>query len=124
MKPGVAVASAVLMVLRRHESTEKGREIGVHHMGWYSISGTLRIHHEGTMTVTNGGLADVQGQGPLAKGRSEDEAKVGTWGGRAGPQAAIVTVTGFVTGGAKLQCKPEDVPDRSRWVYHRSYTPS
>lgn len=117
MKPGlVAVALAVLMVWKRHESTEKARAIGVHHMGWYSISGMLRIHREGTVTAMNGGLADVQGQGPLAKDRSEDEAKAGTWGGRAGPQAAIVTVTGIVTGGAKLHCKSEDdggLPDRS-----------
>ena len=106
----VAVASAVLMISRRRASTEMaGAIIAHHHMGWYSISGGLGIRPESTVTVTNGGPANVRGRGRghLGKNRSEDEAEAGTLGGGTGPQAVIVTVTGtaFVTGGAKLQCR-------------------
>jgi hypothetical protein len=102
--PEVAVASAVVMILKPHGSTgmmmagviEAGR------MRWYSISGILRIHPECTVTATNGGRADVQGQGRLTKEGSIGAAEAGTWDDRGGPQTAIgtVTETDFVTGGA------------------------
>jgi hypothetical protein len=107
----VAVASAVLMISRQHVGTEMARAIVAHHMGWYSISGTLRIRPESAVTATNGDPANVQGRGRghLGKDRSKGEAKAGTLGGGTGPRVAIVTVTGtaFVTGGAKLQCRPD-----------------
>ena len=100
--PGVAVVSAVVMILKQHESTgmTMAGAIEARRMRWYSISGMPRIHPEGTVTVTNGGRADVRGQGRLAKGGSVGTAEAGTWGG--GPQTASVTVTDFVTGGANF----------------------
>jgi hypothetical protein len=73
--------------------------IEVRRMRWYSTSG---IHPEGTVTVTNGGRADVRGQGRLTKGGSVGAAEAETWDDRGGPQTATVTgtVTDFVTGGA------------------------
>ena len=116
----VAVASAVLMISRRHASTEMAGAIIAHHMVWYSISGGVGTRPEGTVTATNGGPANVQdrGRGHLGKSRSEDEAKAGTLGGGTGPQAVIVTVTGtaFVTGGAKLQCRRLTSTDRFRFT--------
>jgi hypothetical protein len=83
--PGVqvAVASAVVMILRRRVSTEMARLMagatGAHRMGWYSISGMLGIPPESTVTVTNGGPANAQGQdqGHLGQDRSKGEAKAG-----------------------------------------------
>jgi hypothetical protein len=111
--PEVAVASAVVRILKPHGGTgmmmtgviEAGR------MRWYSISGMLRIHPEGTVTATKGGHAGVQGQGRLAIEGSVGAAEAGTWDDRGGPQTAIVTVTGteteaetdFVTGGANFR---------------------
>jgi hypothetical protein len=110
--PGVqvAVASAVVMILRRHVGTEMARATGAHRMGWYSISGMLGIPLESAVTVTSGVPANVQdqGQGHLGQERSDGEAKAGTLGG-----GAIVTVTDIVTDGAKLRCKPDDCLDRS-----------
>ena len=103
----VAVASAVLMISRRHVSTEMARTIVTHHMGWYSTSGTLRVRPESTVTATNGDPANVQGRGRShpTKDGSEGGAKAGTLGGGTGPRAATVTVTDFVTDGAKSHCK-------------------
>jgi hypothetical protein len=99
--PEVAVASAVVMILKPHESTGMmmAGAIEASRMRWYSISGVLRIHPEGTVTGTNGGRASVQGRCRLAKGGSVGAAEAGTWDDKGG-QTAIVTVTDFVTGGA------------------------
>jgi hypothetical protein len=105
--PEVAVASAVVMILKPHGSTGITRAgvIEARRTRWYSISGTLRIHLEGTVTVTNGGHANVQGQGRLTKEGSVGAAEAGTWDDRGGPQTAIGTVreTDFVTGGANFR---------------------
>lgn len=105
--PEVAVASAVVMILKPRGSTGimMAGVIEAHRTRWYSISGTLRIHLEGTVTVTNGGRADVQGQSRLAKEGSVGAAEAGTWDDRGGPQTAIgtVTETDFVTGGANFR---------------------
>ena len=101
--PEVAVALAVVMILKRHGSTgiTMAGVIEARRMRWYSISRMLRIHPEGAATVTNGGRTDVQGQGRLAKEGSGGAAEAGTWDDRGGPQKATVTVTDFVTDGAK-----------------------
>ena len=103
--PEVAVVSAVVMILKPHGGTgmTMAGAIEARHMRWYSISGLPRIHPEGTMTVTNGGRADVQGRGRLAKEGNIGVAEAGTWDDRGGPQTAIVTVTDFVTGGANFR---------------------
>ncbi len=120
--PEVAVVSAVVMILKPQESTgmTMAGAIEVRRMGWYSISGMLRIHPEGT--VTNGGRADVQGQGRLAKEGSVGAAEAGTWDGRGGPQTAIgtVTETDFVTGGANFRVPVQPLTDRFRSVTARS----
>jgi hypothetical protein len=105
--PEVAVASAVVMILKLHGSTGMAMAgvIEARRMRCYSISGMLRIHLEGTVTATNGGRADVQGQGRLANEGSAGAAEAGTWDDRGGPQTAIgtVTETDFVTGGANFR---------------------
>jgi hypothetical protein len=121
------VASAVVMILKQHRSTGMMMTgaIEARRMRWYSISGMLRIHPEGTVTVTNGGRAEVQGQGHLTKEGSVGAAEAGTWDDRGGPQTAIgsVSVTDFVTGGAnrtsELQCN-NALTDRFRSVTARS----
>ncbi len=104
--PEVAVASAVGMILKPHGSTGMimTGAIEAHRIRWYSISGMLRIHLESTVTMTNGGRTDVQGQGRLTKEGSVGAAEAGTWDDRGGPQTAIGTVkeTDFVIGGANF----------------------
>ena len=101
------MVSADVMILKPHESTgiAMADAIEARRMKCYSISGILRIHLEGTVTVTNGGHADVQDQGHLAKEGSASEAEAGTWDDRGGPQTAVETVTetDFVTGGANFR---------------------
>jgi hypothetical protein len=101
----VAVVSAVVMILKPHRSTGimTSGAIEARRMRWYSISGILKIHPEGTVTAMNGGRADVQGQGRLVKGGSIGAAEAGTWDDGGGPQTAIGTVTDFVTGGANFR---------------------
>ena len=76
----VAVASAVLMILRRLASTEMARTIVKHHMGWYSTFKTRGTRPESTVTARNGDPANVQGlgRGLPAKDRNAGEAKAGT----------------------------------------------
>jgi hypothetical protein len=99
--PEVAVVSAVVMILKPHGSTgmTMAGAIEARRMRWYSISGLLKTHPEGTVTVTNGGRAGIQGRCRLAKEGSVGAAEAGTWDDKRG-QTAIVTVTDFVTGGA------------------------
>ena len=103
--PEVAVASAVVMILRPHESTgmTMAGAIEASRMRWYSTAGMPRIHLEGTVIATNGGLANVRGQGRLTKEGSVGAAEAGMWDDKGGPQTAIGTVTDFVTGGANFR---------------------
>jgi hypothetical protein len=103
--PGVAVVSAVVMTLKPQGSTGMmvAGAIEARRMRCYSISGMLRTHPDGTVTVTNGGRANVQGQGRLAKEGSGGAAEAGTWDDRGGPQTAIGTGSDFVTGGANFR---------------------
>lgn len=103
------------MILKRRDGTGMAHAIGVHPMGWYSISETKGIHPESTVTATNGEPANVQGQGQGRLVNVNDEsgggAKAGTRTGGEEPQMAIVTVTvtGFVIGDARrsVQTKPD-----------------
>jgi len=97
----MAVASAVVMILKLHENTGMAMAgaIEARRMRCYSISGMP----EGTATVTNGERANVQGQSRLAKEGSVGAAEAGTWDDRGGPQTAIGTGTDFVTGGANFR---------------------
>jgi len=122
--PEEAVASAVVMILKPHESTgmTMAGAIEARRMRWYLISGNLRTHPEGTVSVMNGARANVQGQGRLAKEGSVGAAEAGTWDDRGGPQTAIGTVTDFVTGGAnfRVPVQPNALADRFRPATARS----
>lgn len=107
----VAVGSAVVTILRPHKSTGMmvAGAIEARRMRWYSISGVLRIHPEGTVSVMNGGRTGVQGRCRLMKEGSVSVAEAGTWDVKGG-QMGIVTVTDFVTGGANESlslCNPD-----------------
>jgi hypothetical protein len=99
----VAVASAVVMILKQHGGIEMANVIKARHMAWCSISRRIEIHPENAVTVMKEGPADAQGrgQGRLANDMSGGEAEAGTRTGEREPKIAIVTVTGIVTGGAK-----------------------
>jgi hypothetical protein len=97
---GVAVASAVVMTLKPQESTGMVRVMGVHRMGWCSISGKMTIHTE-SVTMTDGVYADAQGQGRDRRmsGENGSEAAVEKTilAGRQGIGIATTTVTGLAT---------------------------
>ena len=75
----VAVALAVVMILKSHAGTGMDRMIGAHPMAWYSTSRPTGTHPESTVTAMKGDLADAQGQGQnrLANDVSGGEAIAG-----------------------------------------------
>jgi hypothetical protein len=76
----VAVALAVVMILKPHAGTGMVRVIAAHRMAWYSTSSLTGTHPEGTATATKGDPADAQGQGQgrLVNDMSGGEAIAGT----------------------------------------------
>jgi len=76
----VAVALAVVMILKPHAGTGMVRVIGAHRTAWYSTSRLTGTHPEGTVTAMKGDPADAQGQGQgrLVNDVSGGEAIAGT----------------------------------------------
>ena len=59
----MAVASAVVMILKPHGGTGVTRVMKVHHMEWYLITGLIETHPESTVTAMKEVPANVRGQG-------------------------------------------------------------
>jgi hypothetical protein len=74
----VAVALAVVMILKPLAGTGMVRMIGTHRMAWYSTTRLTGTHPEGTVTAMKGDPADAQGQGRLVHDVSGGEAVAGT----------------------------------------------
>lgn len=76
----MAVASAVVMILKPHGGTGMTRVMKIHHMDWCSITGVIETHPESIVTAMKGVPANVQGQGQghLANDMSGGEAIAGT----------------------------------------------
>jgi hypothetical protein len=76
----VAVASAVVMILKPHGGFGVTRVMKIHHMEWYSITGLIETHPESIVTATKGVPENVQGQGQgrLANDVNGGEAIAGT----------------------------------------------
>ena len=93
-----------LEATRKYRDDDGGRNRSPSYEMVFEYPGVKRFIPEGTVTVTTGGRANVQGQGRLTKEGSVGAAEAGTWDDRVSrPQTAIGTVTDFVTGDANFR---------------------
>ena len=101
----VAVASAVVMISKRHGDTGIVGAVGALHTGWCSILRMTRTRPGSTATETNEGLADVQGHPMTAENGGEAVVEMETRATGMGKAIVTVTltvtVTKFVTEGAE-----------------------
>ena len=101
----VTVASAVVMIWKRHAGTGIVGALGALRTGWCSIPRMTRARPGRTATATNEGLADVQGRGrpTTAEYAGEVVAEMEITGAGIAIVTVTVAVTRFVIEGAKAQ---------------------